>query len=142
MPLKKGFRALLAEANQSIVSLGVPEVLALLEHPNVVIIDLREPDELALHGKIRGSIHAVRGELEFYADPESPFHMPVFASGKRLILHCAGGWRSALAARTLVEMGLTDVAHLRGGFEAWVAAGAPIESAASPGAIPQSPCQS
>src|SRR5687767_11833581 len=127
MTLKKGFRALLAEADKAVVSLSVAELLALVEDPNVAIIDLREPDELARHGRIRGSIHAVRGELEFYADPECPFHMPIFASGKRLVLHCAGGWRSALGARTLMEMGFSDVAHLKGGFEAWIAAGAPIE---------------
>jgi rhodanese-related sulfurtransferase len=132
MRLTKGFRALLAEAEQIIDTVSVAEVERLLGDTDTVIVDLREPEELAEHGRIPGSVHAVRGELEFLVDPESPFHMEVFASGKRLVLHCAAGWRSALAARTLLEMGVPRVAHMAGGFEAWTAAGAPVEPMPQP----------
>jgi rhodanese-related sulfurtransferase len=74
---------------------------------------------------------APRGRLEFYADPESPYHQPVFASGKTLLLYCASAGRSALAAKTLHEMGLANVAHVGGGFKAWMAAGGPIEKGGS-----------
>jgi rhodanese-related sulfurtransferase/predicted enzyme related to lactoylglutathione lyase len=126
--LKKGFRALLAEAEAAIRSLATAELVPWLADPNTAFIDLREPDELAEHGRIPGSISTPRGELEFYADPECPLHRPIFASGKRLVLYCAGGWRSALAARTLQDMGIANVVHLRDGFDAWKAAGAPVES--------------
>ncbi len=128
--LARGFRALLDEANAQVGRISPAELRSRLGEPDLAIIDLREADELERHGRIPGSIHAPRGELEFHADPECPFHLPVFASGKFLVLHCAGGWRSALAAKTLQEMGLRRVAHLEGGFTAWKEIGAPVESLA------------
>ena len=91
-----------------------------------VVVDIRDVRERA-KGKIPGSVHAPRGMLEFWWDPASPYHRDVFAQeGKTYVLHCALGWRSALAADTLREMGF-DVAHLDGGLEAWEAEGGPVE---------------
>jgi len=89
-------------------------------------IDIREGDERE-QGTIAGSVHVPRGFLEFHADPESQMHNPVFASGDRLILFCASGGRSALAAKTLVDMGFEDVCHVAGGMAAWREAGGPVD---------------
>ena len=92
----------------------------------VLFVDLRDVRELEREGVIPGAVHAPRGMLEFWVDPESPYHREVFAPGRPLLLFCAAGWRSALAARSLMEMGVAPVAHLEGGFDAWKAAGAPV----------------
>lgn len=92
---------------------------------DAVDVDLREPAELS-GGMIAGAVHAPRGMLEFYADPTSPYHRPEFDPARRTILYCASGGRSALAARSLAELGYGDVGHLDGGFKAWVASGGPI----------------
>lgn len=126
MNLKLGYRQLLDQAQREIRSLVAPEAIALVGNPDVVFVDLREPDERRRHGYIDGSVHAVRGELEFYVDPASPFHMPVFAEDRHFVLHCAGGWRSALAAQTLGRMGFPRVSHVTGGFTAWAEAGGPV----------------
>ena len=94
----------------------------------VLLVDLREPAELAESGRIAGSVNVPRGMLEFRADPTSPYHVEAFDPERRIILHCATGGRSALAAVALKDMGYTNVAHLDGGFKAWVAAGRPVES--------------
>jgi rhodanese-related sulfurtransferase len=98
----------------------------------VLLVDLREPAELAESGRIAGSVNVPRGMLEFRADPTSPYHQEDFDPERRIILHCATGGRSALAAAALKDMGYTNVAHLDGGFKAWVAAGRPVESTAAP----------
>jgi rhodanese-related sulfurtransferase len=92
-----------------------------------LIVDIREPVEREQHGSIPGAISAPRGMLEFYADPTSPYHLPELDPNRRVILHCAAGGRSALAADTLQQMGYTDVAHLDGGFTAWKEAGQPVD---------------
>lgn len=125
--LTRGFRALLSDADQSVRAVTAAELAHMLGREEVVVIDVREPEELQENGRIPGSVHAPRGNLEFFADPESPFHKPVFASARQLVLHCGGGWRSALAAQTLQQMGFTNVAHLAGGFKAWKAEGGPVE---------------
>lgn len=94
----------------------------------VLLVDLREPAELAESGRIAGSVNVPRGMLEFRADPTSPYHQEGFDPERRIILHCATGGRSALAAAALKDMGYTNVAHLDGGIKAWVAAGRPVES--------------
>jgi rhodanese-related sulfurtransferase len=91
------------------------------------LIDLREPEELVATGRIPGSVVAPRGMLEYYADPASSYHRPEFNPERRIILTCAGGGRSALAAATLQEMGYPNVAHLESGVNGWVAAGKPVE---------------
>jgi rhodanese-related sulfurtransferase len=91
------------------------------------LIDLREPEELRATGTIPGSVAAPRGMLEFYADPASSYHRPEFDPSRRIILTCAGGGRSALAAVTLQEMGYDNVAHLESGVNGWIAEGRPVE---------------
>jgi len=94
---------------------------------DVVMVDVREPGERDEHGSIAGAVHVPRGMLEFCADPTSPAHRPDLLPGRRVILHCASGGRSALAAVVLRDMGYCDVAHLDGGLNAWREAGLPIE---------------
>jgi rhodanese-related sulfurtransferase len=130
--MKKGIKQMVAEANDEVQTWTVADALAALGHSDVAFIDLREPDERRRYGVIPGAEPAPRGMLEFYADPESPYHKAVFASGKTILLYCASAGRSALAARTLKDMGLEKVAHLAGGFKAWVAANGPAETEPSP----------
>ena len=102
-------------------------VKTLIEAEDHVIVDLRDFRELKREGKIPGAFSCPRGMLEFWIDPDSPYHKPVFNQDKRYIFYCASAWRSALAAKTAQEMGLKPVAHLEGGFSAWKAAGGAIE---------------
>ena len=113
-------------AKQEIENLVPEKVMAELAKGNVVLIDIREPEELKQAGKISGAVNAPRGMLEFYADSSLPYHKPEFDKDKRLILYCASGGRSALAVKTLKEMGYKNVAHIDGGFKAWKAAGMPV----------------
>ncbi|MEI6574204.1 MAG: rhodanese-like domain-containing protein [Alphaproteobacteria bacterium] len=126
--ITKGYQALVEAATKEIETLTVPEAQALLGDPEVVIVDLRDPRELEREGRMPGAFHCPRGMLEFWIDPESPYHKPVFAEDKRFVFFCGGGWRSALAAKTAQDMGLTPVAHIDGGFAAWKKAGAPVVS--------------
>ena len=118
---------MVAEAKQRIENLTVDQVAAEVERGEAVLIDLREPEELAQNGVIPGAVHAPRGMLEFYADPTSSYHRPEFDPNRRTILHCAAGGRSALAADMLRQMGYANVAHLDGGFTAWKQAGQQVE---------------
>ncbi len=118
---------LVAEAKQRVENLTVEQVATELEQGDVLLVDLREPGELAQHGTIPGAVHAPRGMLEFYADPTSSYHRPEFDPDRRVVLHCASGGRSALAADTLKQMGYDNVAHLDGGFNAWKEAGRQVE---------------
>jgi rhodanese-related sulfurtransferase len=128
MRIKKGYKQLLAEAEAQIETLTVEQAIAEHGKDNVVFVDLRDPRELDREGKMPGAFSCTRGMLEFWIDPESPYHKPIFAEDKRFIFFCAGGWRSALAAKTAKEMGMEDVAHVAGGFGAWKNAGGPAES--------------
>jgi rhodanese-related sulfurtransferase len=118
---------LVKEAKQQVENLSPEQVQEELSKGNVVLIDIRESEELTQNGKIAGSVHAPRGMLEFYADSSLPYHRPEFDKSKRTILHCASGGRSALAAATLKQMGYENVAHLDGGLKAWKDAGMPVE---------------
>jgi len=120
-PLKKGFKQLLAEANAVIDTIAVHDAFALAGDPSVLFLDVREGPEVA-GGAIPGSFHAPRGFLEFLADPECPMHKPEIARADRIIVYCAAGGRSTLAAKTLVDMGYANVFNLAGGFAAWKAA--------------------
>ena len=126
MPLKKSAKTLVDEANALVEARSVDEARALHAGGEVLFVDLRDVLELEREGVIPGAVHAPRGMLEFWVDPESPYHREVFAPGRSLLLFCAAGWRSALAARSLLEMGVEPVAHLEGGFSAWKASGAPV----------------
>jgi rhodanese-related sulfurtransferase len=125
--IKTGFRALLDAAEREIETLSVEQAIALHGRNDINFIDLRDPRELEREGRIPGAFHCPRGMLEFWIDPESPYHKPLFAEDKRFVFFCAGGWRSALAAQTAHRMGLQPVAHIKGGFGEWRKAGGPVE---------------
>jgi len=127
MKIKKGFKQLLAEANAEIETLPTDEAIKLHGSSDVVFVDLRDPRELDREGMIPGAFKCTRGMLEFWIDPESPYHKPIFAEDKKFIFFCAAGWRSALAAKTAQDMGLEKVAHIDGGFGAWRDAKGPTE---------------
>ena len=123
-----GHKQLMAEAEAQVSHVTAAEAVTMLGRPDVVIVDIRDPRELEREGKIPGSVHAPRGMLEFWVDPESPYHKPVFAEDKTFIIHCASGWRSLLATQVLQRMGLKPVLNLKGGFAAWKQAGGPVET--------------
>jgi rhodanese-related sulfurtransferase len=130
MPQKivRGYKDLMAAAEKRVESVSAEEAMALAKQPDVVIVDIRDIRELEREGRIPGSFHAPRGMLEFWVDPASPYHKPIFAEDKTFIVHCASGWRSLLAADALREMGLKPVKNLAGGYSAWKAARGPTES--------------
>jgi rhodanese-related sulfurtransferase len=121
---------MVAEAKKRVQNLTVDETARELESDDVLLVDIREPRERAEAGVIPGAVEAPRGMLEFWADPTSPYHREEFRANRRLILHCASGGRSALAAAMLQELGYTNVAHLDGGINAWKEQGKPIEDTA------------
>jgi len=117
--LKHGFKAMLAEANAIIETVSIQDLPYLLDDPEVIVVDVRETVERDKDGMIPGSVHAPRGLLEFQADPESPAYNSDLKPEKRLVLYCGTGGRSALAAKTLLDMGYSEVASLAGGYSAW-----------------------
>ena len=122
-----GYKDLLAEAEKEVELIGLDAAEALVGNDEVVFVDLRDVRELQREGKIPGATHAPRGMLEFWVDPESPYHHEIFARQKRFIFYCASAWRSALATQVVQKMGMTNVCHLEGGFTAWKEAGKPVE---------------
>lgn len=135
--ITKGYKALLAQAEAEVETIPAGEALDLVSRDDVVLVDLRDPRELEREGRIPGAFHCPRGMLEFWIDPDSPYHKPVFAEDKRFVFFCAGGWRSALAAKTAADMGLRPVAHIAGGFGAWKLAGGAVEGPVPAGAAPR-----
>ena len=128
MPITKGFRALVDEAMAEVKTYSVAQVQQRLNDADVQIVDIRDVRELS-DGTVVGAFHAPRCMLEFWVDPESPYHKKIFADeAKEFILFCGAGWRSALAAKTLQDMGMTNVAHIDGGYTEWVKQGAPTET--------------
>jgi len=128
--ITRGYKAMLDEANAKIRTLTVEEAIPLVGREDIVFVDLRDPRELNREGRLPGALHCPRGMLEFWIDPESPYHKPAFAEDKTFVFFCAAGWRSALSAATAQDMGLTPVAHIEGGFTAWKKAGGPVEETA------------
>jgi len=126
--MKKGYKQLLAEAAAEITTLPTAEAIAQHGKDGVVFVDIRDPRELEREGIIPGAFRAPRGMLEFWIDPESPYHKTIFAEPKKFVFFCAAGWRSALAAKLAQDMGLENVADIEGGFTAWKEAGGPIEA--------------
>jgi rhodanese-related sulfurtransferase len=126
--LKKTASDLVDEAKSRIENLSVEEFAEELARGEALVVDIREAEERVVDGAIPGTVHAPRGMLEFYADPGNRFHRPEFEPDRRIILHCAAGGRSALAAAALADMGYTNVAHLESGFEGWRKAGKPVET--------------
>jgi rhodanese-related sulfurtransferase len=122
-----GYKALMAKAERQVSQVSAADAVAMLGRADVVIVDIRDPREIEREGRIPGSFHAPRGMLEFWVDPESPYHKPVFAEDKTFLIHCASGWRSLLATEVLQRMGLSPVHNMKGGFTAWKEAGGPVE---------------
>ena len=128
--ITRGIKTLIDEANAEIETVNAADAIAAYRNgddSDVVIVDIRDPREIEREGKIPGAFSCTRGMLEFWIDPQSPYAKPVFQEDKKFIFHCAGGMRSALAAKTAKDMGLKPVAHMRGGFAAWREAGGPVE---------------
>jgi len=125
--ITKGANELVAEANAGITTIPLDEALALVDSDDHVLIDVRESGELRRMGKIPGAVACPRGMLEFRIDSDDPDQKAVFDQDKTYVFYCATAKRSALAARTAQEMGLGPVAHIEGGFGAWVKAGGPVE---------------
>src|SRR5947209_17309123 len=125
--IHRGVKALVDEANAEIETLSATDAIAAAQSGGVLIVDIRDPREIEREGKIPGAFSCTRGMLEFWIDPASPYHKPVFAEDKKFVFFCAGGWRSLLAAQTAQQMGLKPVAHMTGGFGDWKKAGAPVE---------------
>jgi rhodanese-related sulfurtransferase len=117
--LKRGFKAMLAEANAVIETVSVPDLAYHLEDDDTLLVDVRDQAERERDGAIPDSVHVSRGLLEFKADPESPLYEPALRPERHIILYCGTGGRSALAAKTLHDMGFSDVASLAGGYAAW-----------------------
>ena len=123
--ITKGIHQLCAEAEEQIETMTVEQVMEVQNDEDVVLVDIRDVRELWRDGTIPGAQHMPRGMLEFWVDPESPYHREIFTTGKKFIFYCAGGLRSALAAKAVNDMGLAPVAHMRGGYGAWVKAEGP-----------------
>ena len=128
MPLNiiKGYQQLVAEAEKEIETISVVDALQLHDSDDVVFVDLRDVRELSHEGLIPGAFHCPRGMLEFWIDPNCIYFKDIFAGGKKFLFYCNLGWRSALAAQVSQQMGLTPVAHVDGGFDAWKQAGGPV----------------
>ncbi|PHO05019.1 rhodanese [Rhodobacteraceae bacterium 4F10] len=121
-------KTLVAEAKEQIETLPQTEVETLLASNEIVLLDIRDIRELKRDGRIPGAIHAPRGMLEFWIDPESPYHKPDFATDKKLVLFCASAWRSALAVKNLQDIGVENIAEMADGFSAWKSRGAAVET--------------
>ena len=124
--------SLVAEATAAITSIPATAAVALLADPAIVFVDIRDPRELDREGRIPGAFHCPRGMLEFWIDPASPYHKPIFAEDKRFVFFCGSAWRSALAAKVAQDMGLNPVAHIAGGFTAWKTADGPVDTTPKP----------
>lgn len=126
--ITKSVKDMVAEANSVVTSIPIEQVKALIDSDDHVIVDLRDFRELQREGKIPGAFSCPRGMLEFWIDPQSPYHKPIFNQEKSYVFYCASAWRSALSAKVAQEMGLSPVAHIEGGFTAWKQAGGTIEA--------------
>ena len=125
--IKHSVKQMVADANKEVEEISITDARLLIGQEDVLFIDIRDIREVAKTGRIVGAQHVPRGMLEMWIDPDTPYHRSFFADEKKFIFYCAGAWRSALAAKTAQDMGLTPVAHLEGGMTAWIEAGAPIE---------------
>jgi rhodanese-related sulfurtransferase len=120
-----GYKALVDAAEARIRTISVEDAIDRLGSDDVVFVDLRDVRELKREGGIPGAFHCPRGLLEFWIDPESPYHHAVFAEPKEFVFFCNLGWRSALAADIAQQMGL-KTCHIGGGFDAWKASGGEV----------------
>ena len=131
MQIKVGYQELVRRAEAAIETIDVAEAMIAAADAETIFIDLRDIRELQREGKIPGAKHIPRGMLEFWIDPQSPYHKPLFAEPKRFIFYCNLGWRSALATQVAQQMGLENLCHIDGGFEAWKKAGGAVEEKAA-----------
>ena len=125
--IKKGINILLNEANKIAKTISVKRSISILKSNDFIFIDLRDYREILKEGKIPGSFSCPRGMLEFWIDPKSPYHKNLFNQKKTYIFYCASAWRSALAVKSAMEMGLKPVVHLEGGYTEWLKQGGDIE---------------
>lgn len=126
-------KAMLAAANEAVPKVGPDQAKAMVEKGEALVVDVRDPQEVAASGRIKGAVNVSRGMLEFRADPESPYHDKAFDRGRPVLVYCASGGRSALAGKTLKELGYSTVLNA-GGFKDLAEAGVPTEAAgAKPG---------
>lgn len=125
MPITPASR-LVAQAKAEITTLSIDETRSILREGRARLVDIRDIRELDRAGRIDGALHAPRGMLEFWIDPQSPYHRPELATGETLVLFCAAAARSALAVKTLQDMGVENAVEMDGGFKGWAAAGHPI----------------
>jgi rhodanese-related sulfurtransferase len=121
-------KSLLAEANNVVPKLSPAEAAEKMKSDGVLVVDVRDPTEVQQTGRIKGAVNVSRGMLEFRADPESQYYNPAFQKDKTILLHCASGGRSALAGKTLQDMGYTAVFNI-GGFKDLAEAGIDTEPA-------------
>lgn len=119
-------REMLAEARAAVPSVTPEEAARLMATANTLVVDVRDAPELAAGGKVKGAVHVSRGMLEFRADPDSPYHDPAFQKDKTVLVYCASGGRSALAGKTLKDLGYSDVRNL-GAFKDWAESGGAVE---------------
>ncbi|MDC0649766.1 rhodanese-like domain-containing protein [Alphaproteobacteria bacterium] len=126
MPVTKTVKMLVAEAKEQTNTINPPDAHDRQKAGDAILIDIRDIRELQRDGRIEGAFHAPRGMLEFWADPDSPYHKEIFATEGELVLFCASSWRSALAAKTLQDMGFSNIRDMEGGFAAWKTANLPI----------------
>jgi rhodanese-related sulfurtransferase len=124
--ITKGIKDLLGEANAMVTTLSVAEAKSLVDNEDYVFVDLRDIREIQRGGMLPGAFSCPRGMLEFWIDPNSPYHKPIFDQDKTYVFYCASAWRSALSARLAIEMGLAPVMHLAGGFTEWVKQDGPV----------------
>lgn len=125
-PLKTSSAQMVAEARARIDEIETRDLIAMVEDPDVVIVDIRDVRERQRSGFIPGSFHAPRGMIEFWVDPQSPYFKEIFGQDKKFVFHCASGWRSALTTATLQDMGF-EASHLKEGFSTWAEQGGPVE---------------
>jgi len=123
---RKGFKQMVDEAKSHITSISPEDAKARLGRDEVVFVDLRDVRELEREGMVPGAFHCPRGMLEFWIDPDSPYHKDVFAGDKEFVFYCNGAWRSALAADVAQQMGLEHVVEMEGGFTEWKKKGFPV----------------
>lgn len=125
-PLKLTSAQMVRAARARIEEIETPDLIAMLDDPNVVVVDIRDVRERERSGYIPGSVHVPRGMVEFWVDPESPYYKEFLGEDKKFVFHCGSGWRSALTVATLQDMGF-EAAHLREGFSTWEQQGGPVE---------------
>ena len=123
----KPVQQLVDEAKADLDNLSPAEAKRRADEDGALLLDIRDVRELQRGGTAPGAMHAPRGMLEFWIDPESPYFKEVFSEDRQFILFCASGWRSALSAKTLKDMGLENVAHVESGFTGWEGDGMPVQ---------------